>query len=127
MLVSFPDRHENRLGASRVRSKNKKPAVDSRWLAKFPYARLARRARASWLTVFVLLRPDWAYLVTFVQEEFVLLRFDQDIVLCLILRFEPYHQRQLFGSQFKHAHGDFERARCESVRLGRNSIATLFL
>ena len=77
--------------------------------------------------MFVLLRPDWAYLVRFVQKEFVLLRFNQDIILRLILRFEPYHQRQLFGSQFKHAHGNFERATCESARLGRNSIATLFL
>ena len=33
MLVSFPDRHENRLGAIEFRSKNKKPAVNSRWLA----------------------------------------------------------------------------------------------
>jgi len=33
MLVSFPDRHEDRLGAVEFRSKNKKPAVDFRWLA----------------------------------------------------------------------------------------------
>ena len=70
--------------------------------------------------MFVLLRPDRDYLVRFVQEEFVLLRLNQNIVLCMILRFEPYHQRQLFGCEFKHAHGDFERATCESARLGRN-------
>ena len=57
-------------------SKNKKPAVNFRWLANPRYARLAGRARASWLNVFMLFRPDWAYLVRFVQEEFVLLRLN---------------------------------------------------
>jgi hypothetical protein len=34
MLVSFRDKHEDRLGAVEFRSKkNKKPAVNSRWLA----------------------------------------------------------------------------------------------
>ncbi len=33
MLVSFPDRHKDPSVLVKFRSKNKKPAVNSRWLA----------------------------------------------------------------------------------------------
>jgi len=47
--------------------------------------------RASWLTAFVLLRAGRSHLIRPIQKQLVLLRPDQDVVPCLVFRFQPYH------------------------------------